>query len=748
MADNSRTPQKIIKLLGELAIIMLLLYNLTSCSSSVALNKMTFTEAGFKNPPVIYRPMPVINGYIDKGMVYGFKQLGYGGVVTNISYGNYLQDDEAWSDFEDLTEYTINKLGLHMWIYDERGYPSGSAGGLALKDNPQLQAQGIVCMTALSEKPGNLKILKPYGHNSAVAAYAFKGTSLDNIDYSTGLNLSKYLDSDGGLNWPAPEKGWLAVCIYSKNFFEGTHAAFNWAEVKRYIDILRPEPVKKFIDLTYQKYYDHAGKYFGKGVDAFFTDEPSLLGTYFVYPPPVQPAVVDKPEADIPLLTTANYDSNVAAVFKEKRGYDLNQNLPMLFSGNSTEAEKFRWDYYKTTSELVAQNYMGQLEEFCNAHKVANSGHLLFEEDIYMHPVFEGDYLQIYKNMIYPGIDLLTSHPVTALDWASTTVKMASSAAHYSNRQHVMSEVSDAFDSQKGNIEDRIGAIAVQYALGVDHINSYYPVGKMSDEENKQFTDTIGRFGYMLDGGKHIARVAVYYPIEGVWSQTTAPGNLYSFNDNVVEISNNFKEVSKQLLQGQIDYDYMDSINLTGCKIVNGRIVSPSGGKYTVFVLPQTPAIDSKAIDFLLKAADNGVKIIIQGTKKVITETGADSKIYEQKFVQLLANKNTIFCGSSYDVVSTLNNLNVRDIKLSREDSNIIYQKKQFRDGYVYMLVNTSGSEKNLDVKFNETGKDVRIWDPYTGNMMQVSATSSKDGNLEMTDLKIGAEKALFITVK
>jgi len=741
--------KNILKLSGAVILMTLLTLISTSCGVSVSnLEKKDFVDLEFKTPDIQYRPLPIIHSTVDKASVFRLKELGYGGLVTNVSFSMYLENDEMWDDFESLAKYTIEDMGLRMWIYDERGYPSGSAGGLVLKDNPEWQSRGIVCLTAVSKRQETLKISKPYGHISNAAAYAIKGKDLETADYSTYKDLSEYVDKDGTLNWPAPEAGWIVISIYEKNFFENTHSAFNWSEVRRYIDLLRKEPVEKFIDLTYQRYFDHVGKYFGKGIEAFFTDEPSLMGTYFVDPPPTSPSIIDTPDTDIPLLATANYGDQLLSEFKTRRGYDATKYLSLLFAGQSDDARKFRWDYYQTTSELVAENYTGQIGKFCEEHDIALSGHMLFEEDISKHPIFEGDYLQIMKNMQFPGIDMLTSHPNTALDWASTAAKFASSAADFSNRKTVMSEVSDAFDGVKGDVADRVGSVAVQYALGVNQINSYYNPLDMTEDENRLFTDTIGRFGYMLDGGKHVSRVAVYYPIEGIWTQTTPPENLLTFNHSVNDISNNFKEVSLELLRNQIDYDYLDYVNISQCEIKDGKIVSPSNEQFSVLIVPNTPALDSKTIDFMLNAADKGVKIFLQNTDSIITETGTDASAEEIKFKKLVEHNNTISFGSSFDVSPEIDKFNIRDIKLSKNNRNIIYRKEQFEGRCVYMLVNVSDDDAKVTATFNTNGSTVKIWDPFTGGIQEIADNDSTKDYLKLNELDIGAGKAVFITIE
>jgi hypothetical protein len=470
------------------------------------------------------------------------------------------------------------------------------------------------------------------------------------------------------------------------------------------------------------------------------------MGTYFVYAPPVTPFIVDTPDVKVPHLLTVNYSDNLLSEFKSRRGYELNKYLPMLFNDSSEKAEKLRWDYYKTLSDLVSENYTGMIGKYCSGHNVAMSGHILFEEEICSHPVFEGNLLQIYKNMQYPGIDLLTSHPETALLWACTTAKQASSAAHFYGRKHVMSEVSDAFDEIKGDVAGRLGAIAVQYALGVDHINSYYPIDKMSKDENKLFTETIGRFGYMLEGGKHDAKIALYYPIEGVWTETLPPENIYSYNSKVKSISDNYSKLSYQLLSAQHDFDYLDYSCLKACSVKDGKIVTPCGEQYSVFIMPQTSAIDSRTIEFLMKAANNGVKIIIQNSKSIIAENGIDKDSVNKEYSKLLSCRNTIISSSINDVINEIGRLNIYDVKLSEANPKIIYLKKQFAGSDVYMLVNISDSKVKLDAYFNSIGRKVNIWDPFSGIIKNDNNVEVVNNKLFLSGIEVESGKAIFIT--
>lgn len=55
------------------------------------------------------------------------------------------------------------KRGMKAWLYDEDRWPSGAAGGLVTRGNPQFAARALVCLVADSaEALGQLRpVLSP-----------------------------------------------------------------------------------------------------------------------------------------------------------------------------------------------------------------------------------------------------------------------------------------------------------------------------------------------------------------------------------------------------------------------------------------------------------------------------------------------------------------------------------------------------------------------------------------------------------
>ena len=71
------------------------------------------------------------------------RDAGAGGLMTTVSLKNYLRDEEAWGVLARGVRIA-HEMGLRVWIYDEEGYPSGTAGGLVLSRVPEAEALGLI----------------------------------------------------------------------------------------------------------------------------------------------------------------------------------------------------------------------------------------------------------------------------------------------------------------------------------------------------------------------------------------------------------------------------------------------------------------------------------------------------------------------------------------------------------------------------------------------------------------------------
>ena len=68
-------------------------------------------------------------GVVNKERAEYFDLRGFGGIVGNVPYTSKFPDsEEEWNDTAaGIREYI--RRGMYTWIYDEKGYTSGTAGG-------------------------------------------------------------------------------------------------------------------------------------------------------------------------------------------------------------------------------------------------------------------------------------------------------------------------------------------------------------------------------------------------------------------------------------------------------------------------------------------------------------------------------------------------------------------------------------------------------------------------------------------
>lgn len=225
---------------------------------------------------------------------------------------------------------------MRMWLYDEKGYPSGGAGTETLSANPDYEARALV-LVAKVLSPGDKWIAElPKGHEKTVSAFAYsiKGTQISEeellcnpLRFAPENKISFSNDLKCNL---------LCMVFYVKHMYEGGHCRHNVCAARRYIDVGNRDAVKEFINNTYKRYAENLegcfAAYLGDMsenavVEAIFTDEPSYMGVYINAG--LNPPVIDHPYDDtIPLYPVVSWGRDVLNRFASVYGYRLEDELP------------------------------------------------------------------------------------------------------------------------------------------------------------------------------------------------------------------------------------------------------------------------------------------------------------------------------------------------------------------------------------------------------------------------------------
>lgn len=217
--------------------------------------------------------------------IYDFHEKGVNGFVLHPRMGipkeiEYLSDE--FMTFVEIAVQEAKKLGMSVILYDEAMYPSGSANGKVVRENPEYASRGLKMNEYLCE-PGTHNIVLDLvkKNENVVSVQAIKKQSESIIcDHETRLLELK----DGKVQFTPPDDGNWSILVFVETFSRGTIRGIHFGEddgeenAPASTDLLNPAAVQKFIQLTHDTYYERLEPYFGNTIIAMFTDEPDILG--------------------------------------------------------------------------------------------------------------------------------------------------------------------------------------------------------------------------------------------------------------------------------------------------------------------------------------------------------------------------------------------------------------------------------------------------------------------------------------
>ncbi len=641
-----------------------------------------------------------------RSRLQGLADKGFGGVVTNVSQRNYATDPEEWRKMA-ITIDVACEMGLRVWLYDEKGYPSGGAGGLTVDADPDYEARGIALVTHELAPGESFTQELPRGHECFLHAATYpcrdgKITDFSPLHMQIGRTTDPItLDNDPEFDTPV-----LACFFVKKRLYEGTHAQHNVCEARRYVDVTNPDAIREFIRNTYEPYYTYTKHHLAEGdgkIEAMFTDEPSFMGCYInlgLYPPRVHDAYDD----EIPLYPVVNFGRDVANQFAARYGYPLEYSLVYLFFGEDERAKQVRYDYYRLLSDLYEQSYFAQLSNWCSLHGLPFSGHILLEDDIRLHVMFEGNFFSLLRHMHVPGIDMLHSIP-TKVHNDAFTPKLVSSIAHAYNRPHVMSEVSAHAQGGKVTPMQMYASMSLQYALGVDTFTSYYSEQQAEPALYRQINEALGRTDALMSGW-HRADVMLYYPIETFQMHHKGSDASYgSFCAQENVCAEGLRGLMYALMDRQIDFDFADCDLLERCSVTDGQLYTPVGKVYSSLILPPmelTPRLTA----ILQSFADKDLAILAQPHDLFPAIASAP------------------FAKTAPDADTVINLLDKAHLPVHAiTPTHGVVCKATVKRGENYMLVNATEEEQALTLTLHSRLTDPVAYDPLTEQTVPAAFT-------------------------
>ena len=580
----------------------------------------------FLHPGKEYRGAPfwAWNGALDKELlerqIEYFKEMGFGGYHMHPRYG--LKNKYLSKEYFDFISHCINhgkKQDMLSWLYDEDRWPSGFAGGLVTK-NPKYRQRALYITKNISSIP-DIELDK----NKAV----LRGLPYIIGCYDVELDADGLMKSYRKIN-PRRKAQFDKYYVYSK-----TNEESDVYNNETYTDIMQPEAVKKFIELTHKRYYDIAGNDYGEAVPAIFTDEPRQ-----------KPIEIYN---DINGVGIYYWTHDFDITFKEKYGYDIVENIPaIIWNTQNNDVIYMRYDYFNHSTDLTANAFFKQISEAVSEQGLALTGHLMMENELFGQLRWTGDAMRLYPYFTFPGIDILRDRIELA------TAKQAQSIVRQYGKKAMLSEMYGVtgwdFDFKCMKMQGDWQA-ALGVSIRVPHLSFLSMEGKAKRDypasynyqapwykEYAYIENHFARLNTVLTRGKAKVNVAVLHPIETAMLHIGA-GEKSA--EKLKQMETDFQNLIGWLLYSAIDFDFINEALLPTQIAPTMDKLKVGDMEYNTVVIPCIDTIRGTTVEILTQFRENGGKVVFMGRCPEYTDgrkSNGAKKLYDNS-MQIMPRK-------------------------------------------------------------------------------------------------------------
>lgn len=480
-----------------------------------------------------------------------FHAKGFGGFLPHPRIGLSRRVGYLTDEFFRLIRIAVDeaaRLQMKVVLYDEGSYPSGSAQGRVVAENPAYASRCLIALQHTIQGPAH-----GYWHpnpgralgDKLVAVVVGRETTPDVLD-PTSLQQLEVLEPEL-VRYDLPEGTWRLVALWNvasggtiRGVFaeeEDRHAAAPAAS-----DLLNPEAVACFLRHTHDQYYAHLKQHFGQTVVAMFTDEPMMLGRGARRGPHPWP------------FTTGFLEE-----LQQQWDSDVYQWLPALWVDCGPQTAAFRQTYTQALHARLERVFYGAQSEWCRNHGIVLTGHPAESNEFRSLRQFQWPGQDMVWRWVVPGSETALSGP------HSCAPKCAGSAAALQGSRRNATETLGAYgwqltlDEAKWMLDWHLvrgnnlfflhacfysirGRRAFESEPDIGLHNTWWPSFQL-------LGDYLRRTCWLITDGREICDVAILTdPDHAAWA------------------------AAQQLYQNQIDFFYISEEALTQATIAGGQL--------------------------------------------------------------------------------------------------------------------------------------------------------------------------------
>jgi hypothetical protein len=399
------------------------------------------------------------------------------------------------------------------------------------------------------------------------------------------------------------------------------------------------------------------------------------------------------------------WNPDFAEEFKKRKGYDLMEVLPAMWSDIGDITPKVRIDYADVRMSLMEERYFKPIYDWHTERGI------IFGCDNHgrgLDPHAYGDYFRACRWYSAPGHDT----PQGRADLIKG--KVSSSIANLYQRPRVWLEGYHSL-GWGATPENLMYATRENYLYGCTLLNLHglyysthgshwewappcYHFRMPYWEHMDVFLKYFERLSYLMSQGHHVCDVAVIYPV--------TPYEAEMGGDRAKTAA---FETGKQLMAAGIDFEFIDHESIARAEVKEGRlVVKDAQASYRVLVFPDMDAARWSSLEKAARFSEGGGMAVAVGNLPSATDRAGRNDPEVGKINQR-AFKDEHRFEDAASAVEAIGKAFTQDVQGMGGTVRALHRKAGTRD--VYLVMDASPGQV---VEFRAKGR-VELWNPWTG---------------------------------
>jgi hypothetical protein len=551
------------------------------------------------------------------------------------------------------------------------------------------------------------------------------------VDPERVIDISSNMNSQGELQWEAPEGRWTII-----RFGHTTTGVTNHPAEGKGLGLECDKYSRKAFDFHFNYIIDNLLP----GLAPLA--EKGRLGM-----------LIDSYEVDL-----QNWTENMPQEFLTRTGYDIVRYMPVFTGrvvGNKNITERFLWDFRRICADMMAENYQGRFTQLCREHNIIsytepynrspfeqmqagaemdiNMGEFWIRSSHFCHSLKVASSIQNMNGRQIVGAESFTGRPYYSR-WQEYPFAMKAQGDFMYTRG--LNRFIFHRYAHQPHPTAVPGMTMGQWGFHFDRTNTWFYQGK-------KWLEYVSRCQYILQQGVFSGDVICFTGQE-------APGKDISMGELIPDLPYGY------------DFQFANiDIVMERMTIRKGNIVLPDGMSFRLMVLPSGKYMTTDAARRLAELVKRGM--ILVGERPVSSPSLSDFTRNESEFQKLIeelwgpvasatkdrrVGRGRVFAGLS--VKEVLNILDIRpDFRYTSEsgDAPVNYIHRKIDGKEVYFIANRRRFRENIVCTFRVAGMEPELWNAVTGEITALSLYDT-DGVTTTFPLQLDPGGSAFVVFR